>query len=197
MPKERKPHKNEKCFTCKQAYGTHNTGVPCRSFEFVPYSSRHRNDVLFCSNFASESSAETWTVRVYRQGDASCNCMGFRFQRKCEHVTKVMADPNKYRNQQVGQLNAGAGSVAGTVDGLKTKMAELEAAVKRGDAVELARLEGEIEYSRAVFNAAGQGLAERFEQVRVNIHQHLVGGKPEVTVEAATIVADIDNPFGE
>lgn len=196
MPRERKPHKNEKCFRCKQPYGMHNTVKPCNSFEFVPYSSRHRNDVLFCANFASESSNETWTVRVYKQGDASCNCMGFRFHRKCEHVTDVLADPEKYRTQQAGQLSAGAGSVAGTVAALNIKMTELEDAVKRGDMVELARLEGEIEYQRAVFSAAGAGLAERFDKVKSNIHRHLTGEVVETKVVEQSVV-NIDDPFGE
>ncbi len=37
-------------------------------------------------------SGSNYTVRSVDGGDATCNCPGFKFHKKCKHVTKVMSE---------------------------------------------------------------------------------------------------------
>lgn len=204
------PHKAERCFVCKERYDSHGKGKdakgkPCKSYEFVPVSSRNDKDILFSAQFKSDSSAKFYTVLAWRQGDYSCNCTGWRNYRTCKHIEAVAANPERYK-AAAGQINASAGSVVGTVDALTAKMAEMEAAIKRGDNIEITKLQAEVDYQRAMFEAAGSGLAERLAQVQANIKQHLFGGAEPKTAQTApkksetvkpSKVVNPDDPFGD
>lgn len=203
------PHKKERCFVCHQSYETHGSGKgskgkPCKSFEFVATSARNDKDILFAAQFQSESSNKIYSVQSWKQGDYSCNCTGWRNHRTCKHIEQVQANPARYKGKQASAINAGAGSVIGTVDALTAKMAEMEAAVKRGDPIELSRLQAEVDYQTGMFNAAGAGLAEKLAQVQANIKQHLFGDNEGKQVQAAPVktvtsvkTVNNDDPFGD
>lgn len=202
------PHKAECCFVCKQRYDSHGNGKdskgkPCKSFEFVAVSARNDKDILFSvPGFQSSSSAKTYTVSAWRQGDYSCNCTGWRNWRTCEHIKQVSANPEFYK-KQAGKVVGGSSSVVGTVDLLTAEMAAMEAAVKRGDPIELAALQGKIDYHRTMFETASAGLVERFAQVQANIKRHILGeekiAQPSPSVPSVTqnVVSDSDDPFGD
>jgi hypothetical protein len=203
------PHKAERCFSCKLRYDAHGTGKDnkgnvCKSFEFVAVSARNDKDIIFAAPFQSESSAKVYSVQSWRQGDYSCNCTGWRNHRTCKHIDQVKANPARYKGK-AATINASAGSVVGTVDALTTKMTDMEAAVKRGDSIEITKLQAEIDYQRAMFEAAGAGLADRFALVQANIKQHLFGNNEkiaqptptkEVMVKPLNVVNN-DDPFGD
>ena len=204
------PHKADCCFVCKERHDKHGSGLdskgkPCKSFEFVPASSRNDRDILFAAPFQSKSSPKVYSVQAWRQGDYSCNCTGWRNHRKCEHMDQVRANPEKYKNKQAVVINSStSGSVIGTVDALNAEMAAIEAAVRRGDSVEIAALQAKIDYHRSMFDAAGAGLTERLEQVQANIRRHVFGGAEERAAQVApkatpiTVkVANPDDPFGD
>jgi hypothetical protein len=206
------PHKAERCFVCKEKYESHgkgkdSKGKPCKSYEFVAVSARNDRDILFAAPFASESSAKVYSVQAWRQGDYSCNCTGWRNYRTCKHIEQVAANPQRYKKKTADAINAAdSGSIVGTVDVLTAKMTAMEAAVKRGDSIEIAQLQAEIDLKTAEMEAAGAGLAERFAQVQANIKKHLFGGGETKTAQPAPVekkpaqstkVVNSDDPFGD
>ena len=195
------PHKAERCFVCKERYDNHSRSK-CKSFEFVPTSARNDKDILFAAPFQSESSAKVYSVQAWRQGDYSCNCTGWRNHRTCKHIEQVAANPVRYKGKAATAINAGAGSVVGTVTALNAKMDEAVAAAKRGDNVELAKLQAEIDYQRAMLGAAADGLTDKFAQAQESIKQHVFGETEVRSVQSApkpvhTTVVNSHNPFGD
>lgn len=193
------PHALDLCFSCHKPYELHNNSGShsCKSFEFVASSSRNDKDILFCSPFQSESSNKVYNVTVWKQGDHSCSCMGWRTKRRCIHIEQVKANPEKYKSGGA-RLNASASSVIGTVESLTTKMADLEAAVKRGDSIELSKLQAEVDYQRAMFESAGAGLAERFKDVQARIAKYVYGNEEEKNVSGSApvnVAEDSSDPF--
>lgn len=196
------PHAREACFSCGERYAVHGHAVNkrnghiCRAFEFIPVSSRRDDMIDFTVMFQSESSKKKYEVIAWKYGDYSCRCTGWRNHRTCKHIDQVKASPERYRNQDT-QLNASSGSVVGTVQALHDKMAAMEAAVKRGDTVELAKLEAEIEMQSQMFEAAGSGLGEKFQQLKKNIHAHVFEDVQPKVIEKqeAVSITDPDDPF--
>lgn len=206
------PHKNECCFNCKQSYATHGsgkntkTGKQCKDFEFIPVSSRDDDKVDFTVMIASESSGRKYEVIVWLYGDFSCRCTGWRNHRTCKHIDRVRNNLEYYRKEN-GKLQAANGSVVETVQELKRKMDAMEAAVKRGDPVEINKLQAEIEMQRQMFQIAGEGLGERFNAVMNNIRQHAYGdllparvaqSAPEVKpANTGDVFGGDDDPFAD
>lgn len=203
------PHKAERCFRCKERFDSHGKGKDkkgnlCKTYEFVAVSARSDKDILFAAPFQSESSAKVYSVQAWRQGDYSCNCTGWRNYRTCKHIEQVGANPDRYKGKAAAVINSGAGSVVGTVDALSAKMAEAEAAAKRGDTIELAKLQAEIDMQREMLGAAADSLGDRFHRMQTNIRQHVYGGEvktaqaaPVKAPEAHHVVANPDDPFAD
>lgn len=191
-------HKNDRCLVCRErkidhGRGKDKNGKLCNTFEFVAPSARSDNDVLWTALFPSSTSNKTWIVSAWRQGDYSCTCIGWRNQRTCHHCDKVAADPKHYA-KVAGTVSATAGSVEGTVRNLNAKMVEMEAAVLRGDRIEIAKLQAEIDYQRQMFEVAGDGLGERFNQVVAKIDAHVFGNMSEPrTAQSSDHDTDLKN----
>jgi len=197
-------HKNDCCFNCGARSEVHGNakhkrkGTICTDWEFIPASSRSPKMIDFTVMFQSESSRKKYETIYWQYGDFSCNCPGWRTHRTCKHIQTIMSNMDHYRNADAA-VQASSSSVVGTVAGLKAKMDAMEAAVKRGDAVELNKLQAEIELQQQMFEAAGQGLSERFAKVKANIHQSVYGDVLPVhdTKPAAETKLTSDDPFAD
>lgn len=207
------PHKNECCFNCGVRFEIHGDGKHLRKgtvctnkeWEFIPVSSRDDDMIDFTVMIQSESSRKKYEVIIWKYGDASCRCTGWRNYRKCKHIDRVVANIDHYRREE-GKLQAAGGSVTETVAALKMKMDAMEAAVKRGDPVEINKLQAEIEMQQQMFQIAGEGLGERFNNVMDNIRRHAYGdmlparvvqSSPEVKSVNADVFGVDDDPFSD
>jgi hypothetical protein len=130
--------------------------------------------------------------------------VGWRNHRTCDHCNKVAANPDKYKGKQADAINGGAGSVLGIKAELDSKMKAAEEAVKRGDTIELDRLQAEIEMNRDMLLAAGGSLDDGFKRMRSNIHEHVYGDvvktaqpAPVPTPAQASHVVNPDDPFAD
>lgn len=193
------PHKNECCFSCKHAYSGHGdykcqvSGCKCTNFEFIAASKRDHSNIVFEQPFKSKSSPKTYMTTFWHYGDYSCNCMGWRTHRICEHIKKLIANGNRPLggSTNIAYENEHA-PVANIVTNMAGKLDDLE---KGKGNVSFTDVQAEIEYNSAVLAGAADTLARRLEEAK----RKILGGsiEPEKKPEPEKKILNADDPFGD
>jgi hypothetical protein len=188
-------HKRDKCFVCKCENQEHRGDScrcgKCKGFEFVAASARSDKDINFCATFQSESGPRMYNVVSWKQGDWSCQCVGWRNHRTCKHIDAAKNNPDKHKNK----------ATQADIDNVKSMITEIEYISNQLDAgivPDLAAIEAKISYQTSLAQVGGEVLAEKLATLKQNMIRKAAGEdvkkeapKPQKSVVSAA------SPFGD